>query len=108
MQSSRKRNEKNIQQRNLETPTSKEPSKSILRVSGATNGQKKTLIFASPSRDSSPERKKVEEKRLGLMLMIVLQITSARFPKGKLNYAYVMEAYEKTDKVNWIKVEVQS
>ena len=40
--------------------------------------------------------------------MIVFQITSARFPKGKLNYAYVMEADEKTDKVNWIKVEVQS
>ena len=40
--------------------------------------------------------------------MIVFQITYARFSKGKLNYAYVMESDEKTDKVKWIKVEVKS
>ena len=37
---------------------SKEPSKSILRAPGSTNGQKKTLIFASPTKDNSPKVRK--------------------------------------------------
>ena len=59
--SCRQRNEKNINTRKLETPKPKTavPAKSILKVPGKGNIQKKSLIFASPTKDNSPKKRKV-------------------------------------------------
>jgi len=53
----RERNEKNIKRKNLETPKPKpaEPGKSILKSGTLSKSKKKKLIFASPSKDESPQ-----------------------------------------------------
>ena len=124
----RERSARNINTRKVETPkpftgyADSVPSKSILKVSGNKERQKKrSIIFASPKQHrkqssvkktakKSSNKQKVRSKGKAALSSNTQLVKSSDniHVNGKLNYGYALEADESNDTVSWVKVMVHS